>query len=80
MPWGVFKQVKARCDDCNTVVISKSDTEWTSCPCEKLRLMGVKSFCRIDGDNYTDLSVMDFSEVPEHKDWNAKQEDKTEDR
>lgn len=72
MPWGVFKIVKVKCNLCNDIVISRSDKDWSSCSCGSTKVMGVKSFKRIDGNDYTDLSVLDFSNVPEHRDWEAK--------
>jgi hypothetical protein len=77
MPWNVFKEIKVRCDDCQAIIISKSETEWTECPCGNTKVMGHKNFMRISGDNCTDLSALDFDNVPEHRDWDAKPGDYT---
>jgi hypothetical protein len=74
MPYGIFKEIKIRCNVCNSVVVSKSDTTWTDCPCGSCSVMGLKSFIKKKG-NCTDLSTMDFSQVPEHRGWDHKRED-----
>lgn len=73
MPYNTFKEVKVKCNFCKSIVLSISDTEWTICPCGQTKVMGI-SFMRIQSKNYTDLSVLDFSKVPEHRGWNDKRE------
>ncbi len=73
MPYNTFKEIKIKCNYCGTVIVSHSDKEWVSCPCEKTKVMG-KSFKRIASDNYTDLSVLDFTNVPEHRGWDDTKE------
>jgi hypothetical protein len=58
----IFKEVKAQCNDCGEIVKSKSDKEWTICPCGNTKIMGL-TFKRISGKNYKDLSVIDFTGV-----------------
>jgi hypothetical protein len=59
MALNLFKEVKAKCNHCGDIIISKSDTQWTMCQCEKTKIMG-KTFKRMSGDNFTDLSVIDY--------------------
>lgn len=75
MPFEVFKEIKVKCNHCNTIVVSKSETEWTECPCGQTAVMGIKSFMRTKGDNYTDLSILSFDKVPPFLGWDSKPED-----
>lgn len=67
MPWDVFKN-KVRCEDCGDIIIPESDKEWTECSCGSTKVMG-KSFLRIQGENYKDLSRFNYEDIPEHRDW-----------
>lgn len=75
MPFNLFKEVKIKCNHCGDIITSKSDTDWTMCQCEKTKVMG-KSFKRVSGNNYTDLSVLDYTDVPPHRGWDDKKEEK----
>lgn len=66
--WDVFKN-KIQCLECNDIVVPESDTEWAECMCGETKVMG-KSFLRIKGKNYKDLSTMNFKNIPPHKGWN----------
>lgn len=74
MPFNIFKEVKVRCNVCQSIVISKSDTEWTTCECGSCGVMGLKSFVRTAG-KCTDMSVLDFTSVPKHNGWDKKREE-----
>lgn len=69
--WNVFKN-KVRCLSCGDVLIPDSDKEWTICSCGELKIMG-KSFLRINGTNYENLTKLKFDDVPEHRGWDDKQ-------
>lgn len=64
MPYDFFKEIKYRCNYCMDVIVSKSDTEWTECSCGQLKIMGTKSFVKLDGDNYEDLSKYNYDNLP----------------
>lgn len=64
MPYGIFKEVKIKCNVCNTIVTSTSATKWDECPCGQSAVMGLHSFIRQRG-NCTDLSVMDYGSIPD---------------
>ena len=74
MPYNLFKEVKVKCGYCQNIIVSVSDNQWVECPCGKTKVMG-KSFKRIAGDNYVDLTLLDFTDVPEHRGWDDKKED-----
>lgn len=67
MPYGLFKQIKVRCNLCNDIIVSTSDSEWTECTCGSTRVLGKNSFIKIDGKNYTDLTIYDFDKLPPHQ-------------
>lgn len=69
MPWDVFIN-KVKCNECGDIIIPESDSKWTECSCGETAVMG-KSFLRIKGKNYKDLSRMNFDDVPEHKAWDG---------
>lgn len=68
MPYNFFKEIKIRCDECGEVLISKSDTQWITCSCEGVSVLG-KSFRKIKGSKYTDLTLLNTENVPEHAGW-----------
>jgi hypothetical protein len=64
---------KLRCKSCGDIVLPNSDpNEWSYCKCEKIGLFGKGTAYIVNGKDYEDLSYIDFSEVPEHKGWNDK--------
>jgi hypothetical protein len=67
MPYGLFKQIKVRCDFCNDIILSNSDKEWSECACGSTRVLGKDSFIKIDGKKYTDLTIYDFDKLPPHQ-------------
>jgi hypothetical protein len=74
--WRVFYN-KIRCNTCGDIIKSDSDTVWTECTCGESAVMG-KTFKKIKGKNITDMSKMDFANVPAHKGWDEKLEQKGE--
>jgi hypothetical protein len=75
MTFNIFKEIKVKCNYCGEIIISKSNKEWTACACEKTKVKGKTSYKRIIGNNYTDLTVVSFDDVPEHRGWNDTRED-----
>ena len=75
--WGNLFTTKARCGECGDIVTATSDTKWTECTCGATAVMG-KSFSRVRGKNYTDMTKHDFSEVPEHRGWDDEPRNKKE--
>lgn len=62
----MFKEIKIMCNECKNIIISKSDTEWTTCVCGSNSVMGKSNFMRINGKNYTDLSILNVDDLPEN--------------
>jgi len=60
-----------KCNDCDDIVVSRSNTEWSECACGNTKIVGKGTFKIIKGNNYTDLSTGNFddSHVPPHKGW-----------
>lgn len=74
VPFNFFKEIRIKCNECNDVLISSSDKEWVECSCGSTKVMG-KSFIRISGKNYTNLSIIDETNVPPHRGWDSKPEE-----
>lgn len=68
MPYNLFKEIKVRCNICNEIIVSTSNTEWSVCSCESTKVMGKDSFVRIKGKKYTDLTIYNYDELPPHQD------------
>lgn len=64
MPFNFFKEVKVRCELCKNIIISESETEWTSCPCGSTKVMGLDSFVKVDGKKYTNLTTFNYDDLP----------------
>lgn len=58
---------KIKCKLCKDIITSNSDSEWTECSCGETAVMG-KSFLRIKGKNFENLSTTDTSKLPPCKD------------
>lgn len=58
MGYDYFKQIRFRCNHCKDVVISNSNTTWSECSCGQLQVLGKDSFIKINGDDYTDMSII----------------------
>lgn len=67
MPYNIFKEVKVKCELCNEIIISTSDTEWSECSCGSTKVIGKHSFVKIQGKKYKDLSVYNFEDLPPHQ-------------
>jgi predicted RNA-binding Zn-ribbon protein involved in translation (DUF1610 family) len=63
--WGSFRP-KAKCKSCGDVIESISETTWKECSCGDTKIMG-KSYYRISGNNWEDVSDIDTTKIPEHK-------------
>lgn len=66
MPYNFFKQLKYRCNICKDIILSNSDTEWTTCSCGALSILGNKSFVKVNSktQNYTDMSIYNKDDLP----------------
>lgn len=73
MPYNFFKSIKIKCNYCNSIVQSKSDKEWSECSCGNTKVKG-KSFMTIQGDNYTNLSLVSTDNIPPHRGWDDTRE------
>lgn len=73
--WGVIK-AKVKCNDCGDVIEPTSNHKFTECSCGATKIKGKGMFRIIEGKNYQDLSKADFKNVPPHKEWDARSDDK----
>lgn len=67
MPYNLFKEIKVRCNYCNEIIFSNSETEWSECSCGSTKVLGKNSFVKIQGKKYTDLTVYNYEELPPHQ-------------
>ena len=67
MPYNIFKEVKCRCNYCYDVLLSTSDVEWTKCGCGQTAIKGFKNYISISGDNYTDMTIYNYDNLPNSK-------------
>lgn len=67
MPYNLFKLIKVKCNTCKDIIISASETEWTECSCGSTKIMGVKSFMKVDSKGYTDMTIYNYDDLPKHQ-------------
>lgn len=63
MIYNIFKEIKLKCNSCQTIIRSKSEKEFSYCPCGETGVMGL-TFIKTVGDNFENLSVIDTSGLP----------------
>jgi hypothetical protein len=62
----ILFHAKVRCGYCKDLIKAENDTDWVYCSCGKTAIMGV-TYINIRGDNYENLSEVNFEDVPPFK-------------
>jgi hypothetical protein len=67
--WKNALKAKAKCNLCGDVIVAESNIEWTECSCGSTKVKGTHLFKAIQGPDFQDLTLFDFSQLPPHKEW-----------